>query len=312
VLNALTPMVVRQLSKRGAAVAIAVCVVAAGCGGSPGGDGSQGEGSGIVLATTSIWADVVSEVACGSIEVGTLMPPGADPHAFEASLADRGRLDEAALVVANGLGLEGGVESTLSASQGQGTRVLRLGQVVDGVAADGDPHIWYDPAIVRSAVGLIADELVAAGLGERAAIDDCAATYIDALNEVDTAVSELVEVLNPQDRVLVTNHDALGYFASRYGFEVLGTVIPGPSTLAQTSPAQLEALADLIIDSGTPALFVEQEHSDDDARALASRVGDIEVVTVNSASLNPAAGASTNIELLKTTAEAIVAALSSS
>ena len=86
-------------------------------------------------------------------------------------------------------------------------------------------------------------------------------------------------------RKLVTNHEALGYFADRYGFEVIGTVIPSPSSMAQTSPAGLEALAEIIEHEGIKAIFAETQHSVDDIEALAARVGDVDVVTLYTGSL---------------------------
>jgi zinc/manganese transport system substrate-binding protein len=109
----------------------------------------------------------------------------------------------------------------------------------------------------------------------------------------------------------VTNHDALGYFADRYGFEVLGSVIPAPSTLAQTSPAQLEELAKTVEQAGVPTIFSEAQHSDADVQALAQRVGNVDVATLFTGSLGePDSGAETYTGLVRANAKIIAVGLS--
>jgi zinc/manganese transport system substrate-binding protein len=107
----------------------------------------------------------------------------------------------------------------------------------------------------------------------------------------------------------VTSHDSLQYFAARYGFEILGTVIPTSSTLAETSPAQLEALADVITERDVRTLFAETQHSTDDTEALAERVGDVAVITLLTGTLDPEGDAATYVEFLRHNAELIVTGL---
>ncbi len=109
----------------------------------------------------------------------------------------------------------------------------------------------------------------------------------------------------PDRRLLVTNHDALGYFADRYGFEILGTVLPGTSTLAEASPAELERLAADIESAGVPAIFAEALESTDEAAALADDLG-VDVVTLYTDSLgDDGSGAETYAELMRYDATAI-------
>ena len=127
---------------------------------------------------------------------------------------------------------------------------------------------------------------------------------------MDRELEEQVAQLPGESRKLITNHDALGYFADRYGFEVVGTVIPAPGTMAQTNPAQLEELAELIEHEQVKAIFAETQHSIDDAEALADRVGDVDVVTLYTGSLGPAgSGADTYLGFMRTNANLIVDAL---
>jgi zinc/manganese transport system substrate-binding protein len=180
----------------------------------------------------------------------------------------------------------------------------------DGHDGEGDnPHIWFDPTRVSIAVGPLADELVEVGV-DRDAVLRCLADYREQLAELDARVEEILAPVAPGDRLLVTNHDSLVYFADRYGFEVIGTIIPAASTLAEANPAQLEELAQLVEDLDVPAVFAETQTSTADAEALADRVGGVEVVTLHTGTLaGPGSGAESYPQLLVTDAELIAAAL---
>lgn len=315
---------------------MAVVFLGAACGDDDS-DAVSGDGP-VVVATTGIWADVVANVACdGLVEVVTIVPAGGDPHAFEPSLADRGAMDDADLVVANGLGLEEGLEDTIAASEGTGTVVFRMADHVDSIPtffdshdddhSEGDhgeegdhsdehdhegddPHIWFDPVRVAGTLDDLGDAVVTAAGLDADAVAACVSDYRAELEAVDAEIEATVADLPESRRNLVTNHDSLGYFADRYGFTVVGTVIPAPSTLAQSSPAQLEDLAATIESAAVPAIFAEAQHSVADVEALANRVGDVVVVTLDTGSLGePGSGADTYIGFLRTNAEAIARAL---
>lgn len=289
------------------------------------------------MASTNIWGDVVANVACGGLAtVDVLTPPGADPHAFEPSLADRGRLEAATLVVANGLGLEARFDDTLESVEASGTPVFHIAEHIDtiemaagnghahdhkegdghthddGHAHEGDdPHVWFDPVRVSAALPLLAEHLVEdAGL-DADAVDDCMTAYQRELAEVHHELEHLFEDIPENRRLLVTNHDALGYLAARYGFQVIGTVIPSTSTLAEPNAADLEALAKTIEAKKIPAVFTEALHSKDVVESLATRVGNVEVVILYTDALGgPGSGAETYIDLLRTNATRIRDALS--
>ena len=284
-----------------------------------------------VVATTSIWADVTANVTCdGLATVETIIPLGGDPHSFEPSLRDRETMDNAELVVANGLFLEESLADTIDAVESNGVTVLRVGDELDPLPAgdashdddhesdddhdhgDFDPHVWWDPTRVAAAVPLIADALADAGI-DRAALDACADSYIDELNALDTEVTSIVAPLPTDQRTLVTNHDSLSYFADRYEFEVVGSVIPSSSSLAATSPAELDALAADIEATGVPAIFADTQSSTDDADALASRIGDVAVVTLLTGTLDePGSAAGTYTGWLRQNVQTIVDALNQS
>lgn len=315
------------------------CLLVA-CGGSDG-EGGGPSGAPVIVATNSIWADVAGNVACdGAAEVVSLLPPGTDPHAFEPSMADRARLQEASLVVANGLGLEEGLGDTLESVEADGVPVFVAGDHVevrplsadaalgaeggssdadrpagggDGASHDhdeGDPHLWQDPTRVAEVVAALGEALVEEAGLDATAVRRCVERYTAELATLDEEVEAMVAAVPVDRRVLVTNHDALGYFADRYGFEVLGTVIPGPGTLAETNPAEIEALAQAVEESEVPAVFAEEQHSDADARALAERVGEVEVVTLHTDALGEeGSGAETYVAMIRRNGELVAAAL---
>ena len=284
-----------------------------------------------VLVTTGIWSDIVSNLACGGIaDVETVIPVGSDPHGFEPSLRDREHMENAALVVANGLDLEEGLEDTLVAVERSGTPVFEAAEQIEAIPfsletgerqgdeeeeghlSGGDPHVWFDPQRVSGVLRELASRLIADVGLDADAVGACLGDYQAELAAVDAEIMELVEQLPAERRKLVTNHDALGYFADRYGFKIIGTVIPSPVAMSETNPAQLEELAETIEHVGVKAIFAETLHSSDDAEALASRVGETKMVTLYTGSLGPpGSGAEDYVGFMRTNAHLIVDALSS-
>ncbi len=146
-----------------------------------------------------------------------------------------------------------------------------------------DPHLWMDPTLVARAAMLIADAAVEAGWPE--SVKDCAADYSGQLAALDEEIASQVSVVDVGDRVLVTNHGALGRFAERYGFTVLGTVLPAMSTLAEANPADLTALAEEILAAGVTTIFYDLQSSSVDAESLAERLDGVEVAALLTGSL---------------------------
>ena len=258
------------------------------------------------LATTSIWADVTSNSLCGA-EVESIIPLGADPHSWEPSIRVPEDIAAANLLVRNGLFLEEGLLATLGAVDESATAMVSLASLVaseedddhddhadDDDEADHDdhghhyhsgpdPHLWMDPTFVARAATLIADAAVEAGWPE--SVKDCAADYSGQLAALDEEIASQVSVVDVSDRVLVTNHDAIGRFAERYGFTVLGTVLPATSTLAEANPADLTALADEILAAGVTTIFYDFQSSSVDAESLAERLDGVEVAALLTGSL---------------------------
>jgi zinc/manganese transport system substrate-binding protein len=270
-----------------------------------------------VVATTTVLGDIASIIAGDEMTVEVLMPRGTDPHDFQPSSQQVASINDADLVIANGLGLEEGLTDVLEAADADGVNVLEVGPLVDPIPfSEGgpdelgdDPHFWNDP--LRAAT---AAEVVAAALSE---IDPTtnwatrASAYAGELRALGAEIEAMLEPIPEGNRKLVTNHDAFGYFAHRYGFEVVGVVIPGGSTLAQPSSAELAALVEVMEEEDVRVIFAETIEPTVLADAVAAELGeDVEVVELYTDSLGPpGSGAETLIDMLRLDAERIAAAL---
>jgi zinc/manganese transport system substrate-binding protein len=209
------------------------------------------------------------------------------------------------VIIANGAGLEEGLVDLLTSAADQGVPVVEIAEHVDVV--DGDPHLWQDPVRVIAAVDAIETAVVAAGR-DSATIGACADAYRAELTAMDADVAAALSAIPPARRVLVTNHDAFGYFAERYGFQIIGTVIPSLSTIGESSAGQLADLTDAIERNHVPAIFAERLGSAHEAEALGKRL-DVEVVELESDALEPDGPASTYTGMMRNNAQAIAAAL---
>jgi zinc/manganese transport system substrate-binding protein len=271
-----------------------------------------------VIATTSILGDVVSRLGGDGIELDVMIPRGIDPHDFSPSAQQVAAISSADLIVANGLELEEGLEDVLAQAKSEGIAVIEVGPQVDPLPTsqgdgDGDgafdPHFWQDPIRMKKAVEMLGLGLVTAGVPEAQQLTAAYQAEIDATQE------KIVATLDPipsNRRLLVTNHDAFGYFADRYGFQVIGIIIPGGSTLAEPSSAEIAALVETIVANKVPAIFVENIGSFDLADILAAETGtEVEVVQLVSDALGePGSETGTYLGMLNYNASAIADALS--
>ena len=270
-----------------------------------------------VIATTSILGDVVGQLGGDSIELDVMIPRGVDPHDFAPSAQQVASISSADLVVANGLELEEGLEDVLAQAESEGITVIEVGEEIDplpsgevGVDENGafDPHFWQDPIRMKKAVDIITLWLVTVG------VQEATNNARDYQSEIDATQAEIVATLDPipsDRRLLVTNHGAFAYFADRYDFEVIGTIIPGGSTLAEPSSAEIAALVETIVTNDVPAIFVENIGSAGLADILAAETGsDIEIVQLVSDALGePGTETGTYLDMLLYNATAIAGAL---
>jgi manganese/iron transport system substrate-binding protein len=264
-----------------------------------------------VVATTSILADVVGRVGGDDIVLTTLVPPGADPHAFEPTPQDRRALDEADLVVMSGLGLEPFLQSGSLPSEVEAPLVSLSEGIEPLTSGDGDPdpHVWMDPANVLHWAENAAQALsrLDPEAGERYA--QRSAAYELELEALDLRLAARVDQVPADRRKLVTDHETLGYFAARYGFEIIGAVIPSPSSSADASARELAALEEAIRASGAPAVFTSTVVGLDLSQRVADDTG-ARLVPVYVESLTGADGpAPTYVALMDYNVGAIVEAL---
>ncbi|MDP9022503.1 MAG: metal ABC transporter substrate-binding protein [Actinomycetota bacterium] len=322
-----------------AVVVVGVAVLGA-CGARTGGADPDARSDAHVVATTSILGDIVSNVVGEAGRVDVLIGAGVDPHAFEPSAAQLQMLHEADLVVTNGLQLEERLLAELDAAEREGVAVVRVAEHVDPIPfddgsrreaderdprhdrdgdadADGhghgalDPHFWWDMVRVADAVTVIADHLAQAAPDVAEATTANAASYRSRVVATHERVVDTLAVVPDERRTLITHHASLGYFAARYDFRLVGTVIPGGTTLTEPSPRQLADLAQVIRTTGVPAVFTESIGSARLIDALRAEVGgDVAVVELYTDALGrPGSGAETYLGMMTTNAQRIADAL---
>ncbi len=275
---------------RAAAVAAALGVLAllaAGCGSEGGGEGGQVK----VVATTTQVADFVREVGGGAVEVDQVLQPNSDPHDYEPRPADVEAVADAELVFVSGRGLDDWAEELVSDSGGE-ARIVDLGAAAPiRLAGEGDeesdPHWWHDPRNVEAATAAVGDALARADRPREAEFARTAAAYLAAVKALDAGIARCIGAVPSSERKLVTDHDAFGYFANRYGIEVVGAVIPSQTTQAQASAKDLSELAKTIEAEDVQAVFPESSLSADAAEAIADQTGASAEYTLYGDSLGP-------------------------
>lgn len=248
-----------------------------------------------LMATTSIVGDIVRQVGGEYVDVEILLPLGTDPHAFTPTPNDISRLVEAELVFINGAGLEEFLAPMIE-SAGVDVRLVDLSESLplrslENEPADeghgDDPHTWMDPNNVIVWVQLIVATLSQLDAQHQAVYQDHAAQLQTELEELDLWVRTEVGRIPVEQRQMVTDHLVFGYFADRYGFDQVGAIIPGFSTLAEPSAQELAQLEDAIIALNIPALFVSWSTNQNLADRIAEDTG-VRVVPLYTHSLSPA------------------------
>jgi zinc/manganese transport system substrate-binding protein len=252
----------------------------------------------VVAVTYSVLGSVVSELVGDAVNVQVIISDGTDPHNFEPSAKDIETINNAALVVANGLDLEEGLEDVLASLPSE--QVFFAGEHItvrslkddddhahgddedhahsddedhshgEGDHAHGgtDPHLWLSPFAVSEFVdelGLALESALGVNLGDRTTALLASITELD--EEIDTRIGAL------ESCELVTGHEALGYFADRYGCELIGAVIPSLTTSAEASASQLAELKELIAEHDVKAIFTDLGTPQKVAEQVANETG---------------------------------------
>lgn len=293
---------------------IALAVTAA-CGGDDDGASTDGGATDLTVVTTlPLFADMVSNVAGGGVDVTALLPSGADPHTYEPPPQDVARLEGADIIFMNGFDLEPTAERLIDANGGNAT-VVRLGEQAAAAGAgvlSGDdeepnnPHLWMSVDSAQLYVDAIRDALDAADPANATTYDANANTYRAALNDLDTYVRDTVDTVPEQNRKLVTTHDAFPYLAAYIGFEITAVLVESPGQ--DVNPDAVRQVMEAVQDAGVPAVFSEPQLGSDTSLLdqVASDTG-AEVCTLYSDSLDDAV--KTYIDLMRHNADEIARCL---
>ncbi|GAA3712383.1 zinc ABC transporter substrate-binding protein AztC [Zhihengliuella alba] len=307
------------MSARSGAALAGFALVAALTGCSALGGASADDEEPQIVVTTNILDDVVENVVGDQADVLTLMKPNADPHSFEVSAQEAARMGEADLVVSNGLGLEEGLQQHLDRAEQAGAEHFVAGDEIEPLAYSGadaggaaDPHFWTDPARMVEVVDALEERLGQNPRFDAAALNSAAEAYRAELTALDEEMTAAFAALPAERRALVTNHHVFGYLAERYDFRVIGAIIPGGSTLASPSAADLEDLASAIREAGVPTVFAESSQPDRLAQVLATEAGvEVDVVELFTESLTePGEGAEDYLTMMRANTELMTEGLS--
>jgi len=285
--------------------------------------GVQNDGGLHILAVETFLGDIAQNVAGERTRVDTLIPAGLDPHAFEPTPQDAARIQDASVLIINGAGLEawlgklmintGKDQLVISASEGLAPRApagSETAATANSVHEEGDPHFWLNPLNVIRYVENIRDGLIQADPDGKEIYNRNADAYIARLKDLDIEIRAQVEQIPTDRRLLVTNHESFGYFADRYGFTVIGTILPGASSSASPSAMQMVDLIEKIRSSGAPAVFLETGSSPMLAEQIGQETGIRVISNLYTHSLTAKGGeAPTYIDLMKHNTEVICAAL---
>jgi ABC-type Zn uptake system ZnuABC Zn-binding protein ZnuA len=266
-----------------------------------------------VVASSQIIGDVVLAISGDLVEVTFIIPPGTDPHAYEPSPQDAISFAEANIIFINGFGLEEALQPLLAE---HGDKVIDISEGIQPLTlheegeSGPDPHVWMDPLNVKIWVDNITETLGAADTTNASTYSANAETYKAEIDELDDWALEQIDRIPQEDRVLVTDHESFSYFASHYGFEIIGTVIPSYSTLSEPSAGELAQLESSIQEFGVKAIFVGVSLNPSLAQQVAEDTG-IQLVPIYTESLSDSNGPAANfLEMIRYDVEAIVAALS--
>jgi ABC-type Zn uptake system ZnuABC Zn-binding protein ZnuA len=299
-----------------------------------------------VLAVETFLADIAQNVAGDRLKVTAMLPIGADPHSFEPTPADVGKVAACNVLIINGAGFEefldellqnaGGMRRVIDASAGLTQRLPREGEATGAEAGhkhdeehhhegahehesghghedhhhEGDPHFWLAPGNVVRYVENIRNGLSAADPSGAAGYAANTDGYILKLKELDQWISDQVKQIPEKSRLLVTNHESFGYFADRYGFRIIGTIIPSISTGASPSARQLAQLIANIKKTGAKAIFLETGSNPQLARRMAEDTGLKVVSDLYTHSITePGGPAPSYLEMMRFNTMAIVNAL---
>lgn len=262
-----------------------------------------------VVATTTVFADLVRAIGGDRVSVDSIIPAGVGPEDYEPKPDDARRIANARLIVKNGVGLDDFLDRLLDANA-RATPLLTLGDGIPTITIDGqpNPHFWLDPTLVRDHyVPAIATKLTALDPAGAATYDANAIAYTRQLDDLDTALKARIGTIPPAGRKLVTFHDAFPYFARHYGFELVGVLLRNVGQ--EPTGSELADLVSQVKAAHVKAVFSEAQFSPKLAQTLADEAGIATVVTtLYNDALGPAP-ADTYLGMMSWNVDQIVVAL---
>lgn len=236
---------------------------------------SDHDAADLIKVTTTIAqiADAVKYIGGERVMVSSLMGPGVDPHLYQATQGDIKKLAEADIIFYNGLQLEGKMNEILETiSREKPTYALGERVPTDLLKADEDnpdqydPHIWFDIPLWKEALKQITEALIQLDPEHEAVYREHEASYFQELDELHQYALEQIETIPEESRVLITAHDAFGYFGETYGLEVMG--LQGLSTEAEYGLRDVQELIELVISRDIKAVFIESSISERSIQAV--------------------------------------------
>jgi ABC-type Zn uptake system ZnuABC Zn-binding protein ZnuA len=288
-----------------------------------------------VLAVESFLADITKNISGSRLEIKTLIPLGLDPHSFEPSPGDVVKIAESDILIINGSGFEewlkdiitganekiiivdcsNGLENRIQNKDGPGQSSNEDGQKTaaeneTGYRYEGDPHFWLDPNLVMVYVQNIKDALIESDPQGIDLYNKNAKEYTARLMKLDAWITEEVKKIPEDERLFVTNHESFGYYADRYGFKVIGTIIPNFSSASSPSAREVAGLIEKIKAAKVRAIFLETGSDSKIADQIAKETG-VKIVTelFTHSITEPGGLAPTYIEMIEFDTKTIVESL---
>ena len=231
-----------------------------------------------IVTTTTMITDMVAELGGDAVEVQGLMGAGVDPHLYKASAGDVNKLFNADIVIYSGLHLEGKLVDVFEKMEQQGISMFAISDTIDrnslissaNFASNYDPHIWFDISLWKSASAYVAQKLAQKDPSHKQLYSDNLDKYFSRLDSTELLIKQMINELPPQNRVLITAHDAFNYFGKAYGFEVLG--LQGISTATEAGVQDVQKLTSLIVERKIKAIFIESSVPKRNIEALQAAV----------------------------------------
>jgi zinc/manganese transport system substrate-binding protein/manganese/iron transport system substrate-binding protein len=230
-----------------------------------------------VAATTTQIQDFVANVGGDRVTVAGILKPNVDPHDYEPTVEDANAIAKADIVFVHGIGLDSWMDKTIKGASIKAPVMTTTSGIKalkgDENEPEGDPHVWFDPTLVRTMVTTIASGLMKIDPVNASLYQANATSYSDQLTQLDGHLRGIFNQVPREQRKLVTNHDAFRYLANRYDLTIVGAVIPSLSDTAESSAKQVNDLIDTIKREKVKAIFAESSANPKVARQIAQETG---------------------------------------